>query len=608
MGHTIAHRGPDGAGEYTHGAVAFAHRRLSIIDVGGGRQPLSNEDGSVWITFNGEIYNFRELTERLVRLGHRFRTRSDTEAIVHAYEEYGLDFARHLNGMFALAIHDQRRQRVVLARDHVGIKPLFYSVTADGLFFGSEVKAVIAGTGQRPLIRPDALAEYLIFRYTAGSRSFFADVHRLPAGHVGIWENGTLRLKRYWSLPAPSDQPIDDSEALARLDGLLGASVESQLMSEVPLGAFCSGGVDSGLVTAYASRRRSDPVKTFSVAFEERSFDETALAQTTATRYGTDHHVVVARAEEVRAVLPVLLRHHDEPLSHPNAAPLYLLSRLAREHVTVVLTGEGSDELFCGYPRYQIARIRAALHRLPRPIGRAGMSLLAALPGRRTALLASQLPLSEDESAVLNSAYVAPEVVASLLDQAPGGALEERLALAAASRVRGDAVASLSRYEMSTYLGCALERMDRMSMAHGLEGRVPFLDVPLIEWASCIGVRHKVRGRQGKHVVKALATRWLDREVVTAQKSGFGLPLGAWFRSRPFADLMDRLRDHRHAAAGHFHRRMLDQVVSEHTRGVRDHGELLWLLSNVYLWYEEVAVPAHPSMTRRPRTLDLVTS
>ena len=596
MRDTIAHRGPDGAGQHVAGPVALGHRRLSIIDVDGGMQPLSNEDGSVWITFNGEIYNYRELTNRLIGLGHRFRTRSDTEAIVHAYEEFGLDFPKYLNGMFALAIHDARAQRVVLARDQLGIKPLFYSVTREGLFFGSEIKAVLAGSGQAPVLRAESLAEYLVFRYTAGSRSFFAGVHRLPAANVAVWQGGKLTIRRYWSLPDAEEAPLTDGEAVSQLDALLSESVSSQLMSEVPLGAFCSGGVDSGLVTAYASGSRSDPIKTFSIGFDDAQFDETALARDTAIRYGTDHHVVVAQPADVRDALPVLLRHHDEPLSHPNAAPLYLLSRLAREHVTVVLTGEGSDELFGGYPRYQIARIRSRVNGLPMGLSRAAQSLFGALPGRRTSLIASQLPLGDGEATVLNSAYVGPDMVTRLLDVMPATALEERLEMADASRVEGNPVASLSRYELMTYLGCALDRMDRMSMAHGLEGRVPFLDVPLVEWATRVSVRHKLRGRQGKHVVKALAADKLSPRVVKARKSGFGLPLGAWFRGPHFADIIERLRDQRHPAAAHFDRHVVGKVVDEHARGVADHGELLWLLCNVYLWHEEIVHGARASV------------
>jgi asparagine synthase (glutamine-hydrolysing) len=265
---------------------------------------------------------------------------------------------------------------------------------------------------------------------------------------------------------------------------------------------------------------------------------------------------------------------------------------VAREHVTVVLTGEGSDESFGGYPRYQISRVRAALKGLPSALARTAALVLGAAPGRRAALLTSQLPLSDEEAMILNSAYVAPDLVARLVGRDPLPALAGRFELAASCRVEGNPIASLSRYEMSTYLGCALDRMDRMSMAHGLEGRVPFLDIPLVEWAARLDVRHKIRRAGGKHVVKGLASRFLSKKIVSARKSGFGLPLGAWFRSPPFADLIERLRDPRHAAAQQFDRAVIGQILDEHRRGVADHGEVLWLLSNVYLWYEEMGQPA----------------
>ena len=608
MRDSIAHRGPDGVGSYTHGPVGLAHRRLSIIDVEGGKQPLCNEDGTIWISFNGEIYNYAELTADLAGRGHRFRTHCDTETLVHAYEEYGLGFVERLNGMFALAIHDQRRRRVVLARDHFGIKPLFYSVTKEGLFFASEIKAVLAGSGEAAAPREESLAEYMIFRYTAGSRTFFSGVEKLPPAHIAVWDGRALSTRRYWSLPDPQEPRVDDAEVIVRLDELLGKSVQSQLMSEVPLGSFCSGGVDSGLVTAYAARHKGVGTKTFSVGFEDSAFDETALARNTATRYGTDHHVIVARPSDVGAVLPLLLRYQDEPLSHPNSAPLYMLSRIAREHVTVVLTGEGSDELFAGYPRYQIARLSAALRGLSPFAARAASRLLSSFPGRRTSLLSWQLPLSEVESMVLNSAYVRPDVVEALLGGLPAATFGERFALAETTRIPGNSIASLSRYEMSTYLGCALDRMDRMSMAHGLEGRVPFLDVPLVEWAGRLDVRHKVRGRRAKRVVKALAARMLSGEIVNARKSGFGLPLASWFRDPHFAGLLERLHDPRHPAAEHFDRRVVRSVLQEHLHGHVDHGELLWLLSNVYLWYEEIASPTRRQTTRHAQELDAVST
>ena len=598
MRDAIAHRGPDGFGARCAAGVGLGHRRLSIIDVAGGAQPLSNEDGTVWVTFNGEIYNYGELTRRLIRLGHVFRTHSDTEVLVHAYEEYGADFVTHLNGMFAFAIHDVRRGRVLLARDHLGIKPLFYSVDAGTLVFGSEIKAVVAGLGRTPRLRPDALQEYLIFRYVAGRGSFFEDVHRLEPGHFAIWEDGKLSLHRFWSPPTSIiTTPARLADAAEEVERLLVASVESQMMSEVPLGAYCSGGVDSGLVTGYAAKASPYQLETFVVAFDDPAWDESSLAAQTAARFGTNHHSVMAAPSEFLELLPKLIWHNDEPLSHPNAVPLYQLSRFARQSVTVALTGEGADELFCGYPRYHIAQLRGKLEVLPSSSRRLLAGVARIMPGHRAAKLADLTSRSLDDSLIFNSAYLAPELVGLLTGFEVKGALDERRRLLGLARTSEDNVATLSRYEVLTYLGCALDRMDRMSMAASLEGRVPFLDIPLVEHALQMPTNLKLSGRETKRVLKYLARRQLSSDVATRSKSGFGVPLAEWFRSPILAPAIERLRDPAHPAAKHFQRHVLDQLLREHASKRVDHGEALWMLTNVYIWYEAVVSGRVPDGT-----------
>ena len=593
MHESIAHRGPDGLGEYVDAEVALGHRRLSIIDLAGGAQPLPNETRTVWVTFNGEIYNYLELRQELASLGHVFRTRSDTEVLVHGYEQFGPEFVKRLNGMFAFAIYDMPRRRVVLARDHFGIKPLFYAITREGLFFGSEIKAVLAGSGIATQIAPHALTEYLLFRYVAGSRSFFDGVKRLPAAHVAVWERGTLRVTPYWEAPNTTHPDRAAAAPADTLDEYLDAAVRRQLMSDVPLGTFCSGGVDSGLVTAFAASATAGPIHTFSVGFENPAWDETPLARDTATRYGTAHRTLTLQPENIPELLPRLLWHHDEPLSHPNSIPLYLLSRLAREQVTVVLTGEGADELFCGYPRYQIARLRSLLARAPHAALRSLSRLVERLPSHRARLIAELLPHELADSMLLNSMYVSPQMVGALTGEAVGPALEERRSLL--HRVAGDdPLATLSRYEMSTYLGCALDRMDRMSMAASLEGRVPFLDVPLVEWASSLGVRHKMRGAQGKLIVKSLASRRLSKRIAQGPKSGFGLPLGEWFRTGSFRPMVERLLDPSHPAATLFDQRVVRRLVLSHLSGASDEGAALWALINVFTWHEMSANAGGP--------------
>jgi asparagine synthase (glutamine-hydrolysing) len=586
MRDAIVHRGPDGAGTVDLPGASLAHTRLSIIDLAGGDQPMANEDQSVWVTFNGEIYNYRTLREQLVLRGHQFRTQSDTEVLVHAYEEYGDDFVRRLNGMFALAIHDVPRQRTLLARDAVGIKPLFYARTSDGLAFASEIKGLYAALGRRPGLRAESLQEYLIFRYIAWDRSFYEDVNRLPPGHLAVWQDGRLDIRRYWAPAVPERRPQPDLDVASHeLDAQLERAVKGQLISDVPLGAFCSGGVDSGLVTTYAARG-SRGFQTFSVGFEDAAWDETALARDTAQRAGADHHVIVAKAEALERLLPRLIHYHDEPLSHPNSLPLYVLSELARQYVTVVLTGEGADELFCGYPRYHLARLRGAFERVPGVVSNGAAALLRRLPGHRSEKAALVLPSSLDDSILLNSAYVDPALVAELTGAPVTSALDARRQLVAETRVADDPVAWLSRYELLTYLTCCLDRMDRMSMAHGLEGRVPFLDIELVEWGLALPSRLKLGMRQNKRVVKQLARTVLNPAIVQGPKSGFGLPLAAWFRGSQLQSVKDRLLDPTHPAAAHFDRAVLQRVVREHESGARDYGELLWLLTNVYLWVE----------------------
>ena len=366
-------------------------------------------------------------------------------------------------------------------------------------------------------------------------------------------------------------------------------------MSDVPLGTFCSGGIDSGLVTGYAARHSSGSLHTFSVGFDEAAWDETPLARDTASRFGTAHHTIVARGAEFAELLNQLIRQNDEPLSHPNSLPLYVLSRFARDLVTVVLTGEGAGELFCGYPRYHIARLNAVTQHLPGSVRTAGGRVMRALPGHRAALLGRLLPRRLEDAVLYNSAYVEPDVVAALTGRPVDAAMAARRGLVRDSVVPGDPIASISRYELLTYLGCALERMDRMSMASGLESRVPLLDVELVEWALSLPSKFKISGSANKRIVKRLARRFLSARVVRGRKSGFGLPLNTWFRHAACAHLIRRLLDPAHPAASYIDRRVLDQRVKAHLSGRTDQSEVLWLVLNFYLWCE-----LHLSSTTRP--------
>ncbi len=587
MRDTLAHRGPDGAGQWMGDGIGFGHRRLSIIDIEGGAQPLSNEDGSVWLTFNGEIYNFQELTRRLVSLGHRFRTRSDTEVLVHAYEEYGLDFVSHLNGMFAFGLYDRSQRRLLIGRDHLGVKPLFYIYGGGRMAFASEIKALRALGEFARQTSQAAVQEYLIFRYNAWDRTFFDGVYRLPPGHLAIWQDGRLALRRYWTPPTVTHGAARSlDEVVGQLDEYLRASVEAQMISEVPLGSFCSGGVDSGLVSNYAARHSPHQLETFSVGFDDPAWDESELVRDTTSRIGTRHYQITAKPDAILDLLPTVIECNDEPLSQPNSAPFYLLSRLARQHVTVVLTGEGADEVFCGYPRFWLARIRGALGGLPTGLLRGFGALCGALPGHRLRRLGDLVPRSLSDVILFNSAFVSPELVSRLTGADLDAALNHRRRLVEETLDPADPLGSVSRYDSVTYLASLLERMDRMLMAHSLEGRVPFLDVPLVEWGLRLPALRRTSKGRPKVPVRRLGERFLSPRITHGRKSGFGLPLADWFRSRRFAPVIRRLTDPSHPAASILDQRFLAGLIRAHMSAQADHSELLWVVTNLFLWLD----------------------
>jgi asparagine synthase (glutamine-hydrolysing) len=593
----LAHRGRADAAHQIRAGVGLAHCSLGLE---GGPERALTDAGGIQLILDGAIYNGRELRDGLARRDQRLQGQGQAETLIHAYQAYGLDFLQRLNGNFALALHDIPRQRLVLARDPMGIKPLFYEVGDAALVFASEIKAVLAGTGRSATCSHSALQEFLIFRYIAGEGTFFAGIRRLPPGHAAIWEDGALTLRRFWALPSYLQGSIlADDEVADTLGDHLRVAVESQMAGAAPLGAFCSGGIDSGLVTGYAAAKSAERLPTFSVGFHEPGWDETSLARDTAARFGTDHRVLMVGPEEVRSCLPRLIWHHDEPLGQPNAAAIYLLGRLARESVAIILAGEGADELFGGYPRYQIARLQSTFNRLPRG-GKEILALLArAMPGHRAARLADLLPHSFEDSLLFNSAYVNPELVSALTGAPITAALAERRRLLGDTLLPGDPIASISRYELLTYLGSALDRLDRMVMANGMEARLPFLDLRLLDWALSLGSSHKIRRWENKRVVKRLARRMLSPRVTGGRKSGFGLPLADWFRSPSFSDLLARLEDKTHPAAIHFERPILQRILREHRSGAVDQSEILWLLSNVYLWHEVRIAQDQPAIPAR---------
>lgn len=588
MRDVMAYRGPDDCGVHVDGQIGLAHRRLSIIDLGGGHQPMSNKDGSLWIVYNGEVYNYRALRAMLVQKGYRFTTESDTEVILHLYAERGEACVRELNGMFAFAIWDKKQRLVFLARDRMGVKPLYYAATPDGFVFGSEIKAILASGMIPARCREEALTEYALFRQVAGPESLFRGVMSLPPGCTMTLREGRSQIGRYWSPRPPADRPpIAFDEARRTLADLLADAVNLRLISDVPVGTFCSGGVDSSLVTALAATLKGSGVNTFSVGFDEPDYDESAYAALVSQRYGTTHHQLRLSNVEFSELFPQMVWHNDEPLNFANSVQIFALSRLAKNHVTVVLTGEGSDELFAGYPRYRIPGLASSYRRLPAVVRRLLKGWGRWAKDHRVDKLERFAACSPEETLIYNTSVLRPEVVAAACSRLPGADLDYRRECLRGTEGLGlDDVARLSLLDQETFLVSILNRQDKMSMAAGIESRVPFLDYRIVELANRLPTEYKLRRGTGKAIVKDVAGAFLPRSIIARRKSGFGVPLERWFRSdKGMGERIAALADNRNAAY-YFDRPTLRRAITEHRSGVRDHSELLWTALNLHTWRE----------------------
>jgi len=578
----VSYRGPDDAGIYVDGPVGLGHRRLSIIDLGGGHQPMADAGNRFWIVFNGEIYNFQPLREALIAKGYTFRTNSDTEVILQLYAERGERCVEALNGMFAFAIWDTTRRSLFIARDRMGVKPLYYADTPEAFVFGSEIKSLFASRLVSPRLREEALAEYMVFRQVAGSETLFVGVRSLPPGCTMTVRDGRTQITRYWSPHPPAERPaITHDEAMRQLAELLRDSVRLRLISDVPVGTFCSGGVDSSLVTAIAAQLKNDPINTFSVGFDDPDYDESAYAQMVSARYKTTHHELRVGNEEYSDLFPRMVWHNDEPLDFANSVHIYALSKLAKTHVTVVLTGEGSDELFAGYPRYRIPNLARQYGYVPAPLRRVLSTVIADHRVRKLERFAAYSP---EDALLYNSSYVRPEVAAAAFPRMNGYSLAFRRAcLDSSAALALDSVSRASLLDQETFLVSILHRQDKMSMAAAIESRVPFMDYRLVEWANRLPVELKVAGGGGKALVKELARSFLPAEVIDRRKSGFGVPLARWFReSKGMGERVAALPDS--PSADVFDRAYLRRLVNEHLQGQNDHSELLWTALNVATW------------------------
>ncbi len=612
MNRAIVHRGPDDEGQFAHDGVGIGMRRLSIIDVAGGQQPISNETGTVHVVNNGEIYNHRNLRRRL-ETRHQFRCHSDTEAIVHLYEEMGVDCFRDMRGMFGTAIWDSERQRLVLGRDRLGKKPLYYAQVGDQLLFGSEIKSLLAA---EPALRePDysRLAEYLQFGFLCEPNTFYRRIRKLPAGHFAVYENGQLRMQSYWDLKFEPDHSRSWEEWAEELDATLIDSVKVRLESEVPLGVFLSGGIDSSAIVAYAHAAGLDPLKTFTIAFDRPEWDESADARRVADHFNTQHHELQLTEPEMRNglhdMLVELTHHFDEPFGDDSALPTHFVSKLAREHVTVILSGDGGDELFAGYSAYKGALFADRYRRwLPGPVGTSlapSCASLAAsvLPGKfrykmqRIAKVFrdSSKPILQamlDKTSIWNREeirrLVQPEVVAGC-DLMGEKYLPPRLWEIMGDSSR-DVVSRLTEIDIHSYMrDDILMKVDRMSMANSLEVRSPLLDHHVAELAAKMPTDIKLRssglGWNGKAILKEVLRRRLPRQTMRKKKQGFAVPLRDWFRD----GLSDLVGDFLLYNGGRLPEGVMvpsevERVVKEHQSGQADHGRKIWLLLSLAAW------------------------
>jgi asparagine synthase (glutamine-hydrolysing) len=621
MSAVLSHRGPDDEGFHVVGGVGLAHRRLSIIDLAQGRQPLYNEDRSVVVVFNGEIYNYQELTRRLEARGHRFRTRSDTEVLVHGYEEWGPDLVEELRGMFAFALWDEGRRRLVLARDRLGIKPLYYHVRPGLLVFASEVKALLEHPGVPRELDPEALDPYLSLRYVPGPRTLFRGIRKLQPGHLLVADEGGVRLSRYWELPEEDPSPAAAEAAQERFTEIFEESVRLRLIAEVPLGVFLSGGLDSTAVLAAMSRVAPDRrFKTFNIGYqgtsaEDERANEDAYARLAARAFGAEHHEVRLSDEDFREALPRIVWHLDEPVADPACVPLYFISRRAREEITVVLSGEGADEILGGYGIYRRMLGLERAHRLlDRASGGHAAPLAAAaarlLPGDRLRYWArlAGLPLAERYRGV--SRGFLPEGKAALLGGA-GASVEGDRRLAELLAERTDAVAGASplarmlRLDTTTWLpDDLLVKADKMTMAHSQELRVPFLDHRLVELAASLPPAHKVRDGKGKMLLREAMAGTVPQAILERSKKGFPVPTVPLLR-RLGGFTREILLDRGSACRTWFEPAAIERLLDEHARGRVRRDQEIWSLLVFELWHgtflDRRFAPARPTFdTRRP--------
>jgi len=601
----LQHRGPDDQGIYIKRKdgvrLGLGHRRLAVIDLNTGRQPISNEDDTIWVAYNGEIYNFMELREGLEKKGHRFKTRTDTEVIVHLYEEHGTGFVRFLRGMFGIALWDEKEERLVLVRDRIGKKPVCYALAPGRLIFASEIKSILEVPGISREVNLTAMHHFLTYQYVPSPISIFRGISKLPAAHMLVWEKGSAKVEKYWELDYGAKIKISPAEAQERIIGEFRESTKMRLVSDVPLGAFLSGGIDSSAVVAMMSELMPKPVKTFSIGFEEQDFSELKYARMVSKMYGTDHKELIVKSPNVPELLPKLVWYYNEPYADSSAIPTYCVSKMTREHVTVALNGDGGDENFAGYPRYQQRKLVdtvAGLYNILPGFKKNWISRIAGSQASRSAFWrkvkwAAQASGMSPERRYARFMTVFPndykeKLYSDTLKKELAGMDSIDLLADACSRVKADNIVErIIGSDIITYLpDCLCVKMDIAASANSLETRAPLLDHRFMEFTASLPPGFKLNGFTTKYVFKKALEKYLPKEVLYRKKMGFGVPITHWFKK----DLKDYARGillgESAKRRGYFRTEYVKQLLDEHASGTADHTTRIWALLNLELWHQ----------------------
>ena len=595
----IAHRGPDGDGYYESERVALGHRRLSIIDLATGSQPMTNEDGSLRITYNGEIFNHADLRPELERAGHRYHSRCDTETVLHAYEQYGDQCVTRFRGMFAFGVWDEKNQRLFCARDRLGIKPFYYFWNGRLFAFASEIKSLLEHPEISAHANEQLLPEYLVFGYNSGEETLFAGIRKLMPGHtltLQCGKNPSIEIKQFWDPPCPTEfEQRSDEEWIGLCRSRLEDAVRTRLMSDVPLGMFLSGGVDSSAIAAIIKRNTSGPVKTFAVGYDEAPFSELAYARQVAERIGTEHHDVVISMDDFFNALPKLVWHEDEPISWPSSVSLYFVAKLAAEQVKVVLTGEGSDELFGGYARYRFyllnQRWMNAYRGVPGIVRGGIRDLVTNRP-----MLSASLRRKLGHTVLGRNANIESLYLDNFYSAFDGDEVQQLLAISYAENPyafflksweavkRSPTLSRLLYADQKTYLIELLMKQDQMSMATSIESRVPFLDHVFVEFAATVPPHMKLRGKQGKYILKRAVGDLLPESIIYREKFGFPTPIRDWLMRGRAKVLVDYLRDREGILANYVNPAFMDDLLAKHFSGKYDATDRIWRLLNLQVW------------------------